>query len=228
MQYTFTQYSCTGCRFSSVQCGLPGDGTEKACADSERAVNKRGGEAVVGQYICELCKVELVAVPVYLLIRRPWRNWSKREAALAIFVLFLMGLLTLAFQGQYDYPRIMLRRALVRLQSGAGINLMPFRSIISYFRHYDRGYFMVNFWGNILMFMPWGFGLPFLWQRKQGLLPIICHSLSLTLFIETVQLFIGRSVDVDDLILNFFGSFSGAAIYFVLRKVFPKLRDFAV
>lgn len=183
---------------------------------------------MVGQYICELCRVELVVVPVYLLIRRPWRNWSKREAALAAFVLFMMGLLSLAFWGQYDAPGIMLRRTLLRLRSGAGINLTPFRSIISYFRHYDRGYFMVNFWGNILMFMPWGFGLPLLWQREQGISPVICHSLALTLFIETVQLFIGRSVDVDDLILNFLGSLSGAAIYFILKKIFPRLQDFAI
>lgn len=183
---------------------------------------------MVGRYICELCKVELVAVPVYLLIRRPWRNWSKREAALAVFVLFWMGLLTLALQGQYDAPKTMIRRAFVRLQSGTGINLMPFHSIISYFRYYDRDSFLVNFWGNILMFMPWGFGLVFLWRREQRLWPVICHSLALTLFIETVQLFIGRSVDVDDLILNFFGSILGAALYFALRKIFPKLRDFAV
>jgi len=53
-------------------------------------------------------------------------------------------------------------------------------------------------------------------------------SFLLTAFIETSQLFIGRSVDVDDLILNFIGGFAGALLYFALRKRFPQLEKFAV
>lgn len=183
---------------------------------------------MAGWYIRELCKIELMALPVYLLLRRPWKNWSKREAALGVFVLFMMGLLPLAFQGEYDTPSIMFHRACVRLQTGEGINLVPFSSIMSYFRYYDRDYFLVNFWGNIVMFIPWGFGLVLLWERKQRICSVILHSLALTFFIETVQLFIGRSVDVDDLILNFSGSFLGAVLYFVLRKIFPRLQDYAL
>ena len=182
---------------------------------------------MAGWYIRELCKVELIALPFYLLIRKPWRIWSKREAALAVFVLFMAGLLPLALQGEYESPGIMLGRAFERIQTSEGINLIPFRSIAGYFRSYPGDYFMVNFWGNIVMFMPWGFGLVLLWKRKQRLWSVILHSLALTFSIETIQLFIGRSVDVDDLILNFLGSFLGAALYFVLRKRFPGIRDFA-
>lgn len=183
---------------------------------------------MVGWYIRELLRVELVALPVYVLIRMPWMIWSKREAALGVFVLFMAGLLPLAFQGEYGSPGMMLHGALQRLQTGDGINLVPFRSIRSYFTHYSRGFFMVNFWGNIVMFMPWGFGLVLLWRRKQRLPSVLLHSLGLTLTIETVQLFIGRSVDVDDLILNFLGSCLGAALYFVVRKRFPGIQDLAV
>ena len=182
---------------------------------------------MVGWYILELCKIELAALPIYLLLRKPWKNWSKREAALGVFVLFMMGLLPLAFRGEYDTPSVMLRRAYVRIRTGTGINLVPFRSIMSYFRYYDRSYFLVNFWGNIVMFMPWGFGLVLLWERKQRIYSVILHSLALTLFIEIVQLFIGRSVDVDDLILNFSGSCLGAVLYFILRKIYPRFRDYA-
>ena len=183
---------------------------------------------MVGWYIRELCKIELAALPIYLLLRRPWKNWSKREAALGAFVLFMMGLLLLAFQGEYDTPGMMFHRAYVRLRTQAGINLVPFRSIMSYFRYYDRSSFLVNFWGNIVMFMPWGFGLVLLWERNQRLRSVILHSLALTFLIETVQLFIERSVDVDDLILNFSGSFLGAILYFALRKIFPRLHDYAI
>lgn len=183
---------------------------------------------MVGRYIFEMCMMELAAIPVYLIVRRPWKKWSKREAVLAVFVLFMAGLLPLALWGGYDSPGIMLQRACLRLRSGEGINLVPFRSIKIYFTHHSRDYFLVNFVGNIVMFMPWGFGLVLLWRKKQRIGSVLVHSLALTLFIETVQLFIGRSVDVDDMLLNFLGSCLGAALYFLLRKKFPGLNDLAV
>lgn len=182
---------------------------------------------VVNQYIWELCKVILIALPFYLLIRRPWRKWSTREAVLAVFVLFMVGLLVLTVGPPYLHIYGGLGGAVSRIRSGEGINLVPLRSIIGYFEHYVRGYFEVNFFGNIFMFMPWGFGLVLLWKRQQRVSSIILCALGLTFFIETVQLFIGRSVDVDDIILNFLGSCLGAALYFLLRKIFPKIRNLA-
>ena len=183
---------------------------------------------VVKQYIWELCKVILVALPFYLLIRKPWRKWSKREAVLAIFVLFMAGLLVLTVGPPYRQIYGGPGGTVSRIRRGEGINLVPFRSINGYFEHYIRGYFEVNFVGNILMFMPWGFGLVLLWKRQQRFFSIILCALGLTIFIETVQLFIGRSVDVDDIILNFLGSCLGAAFYFLLRKLFPKIRKLAL
>ena len=183
---------------------------------------------MIGGYIQELCRVMLVALPFYLLIRIPWMTWSKREAALAVFVLFMIGLLMLTIGIPDQRPDVMLQWAVNRIKYGYAINLVPFRSIISYFRHYGVSLFMVNFVGNIVMFMPWGFGLVLLWKRKQRLRSVILHALALTLFIETTQLFVGRSVDVDDVILNFFGSCMGAGLYFLLRKLFPGIGKLAL
>lgn len=105
--------------------------------------------------------------------------------------------------------------------------MVPFRTIRRYMQIYGDDLFLVNVVGNIVMFMPWGFGLVLLWSRKQRLFSIILHALGLTLFIEFGQLFVGRSVDVDDVILNFLGSCIGAALYFLLRKLFPKLGNLA-
>ena len=77
------------------------------------------------------------------------------------------------------------------------------------------------------MFMPWGFGLMLLWKKNRKPWIIMLYSLGLTVLIETVQLFIGRSVDVDDLILNFTGSCLGAGMCFVIRKKFPGLDELA-
>lgn len=183
---------------------------------------------VIGDYIQELFTVVLIALPFYLLLRMPWMTWSKREASLAVFVLFMVGLLMLTVGIPDRRPDVMLREAAVRIRNGYAINLVPFRSIVSYFRHYGTSLFLINFVGNIVMFMPWGFGLVLLWKRKQRISSVILHALALTLFIETAQLFVGRSVDVDDVILNFIGSCLGAAAYFLLRKLFPEIGKLAL
>lgn len=183
---------------------------------------------MIGDYIRELCKVMLLALPFYLLIRKPWMTWSKREAVLAVFVLFMVGLLMLTVGGPYQRPDDMLRWAVSRIKSGDAINLVPFRSITGYFRYYGTSFFLIHFVGNIVMFMPWGFGLVLLWKREQRIRSVILHALALTLFIETTQLFIERSVDVDDVILNFIGSCLGAGVYFLLRKLFPGIGKLAL
>lgn len=179
------------------------------------------------RYLLQFIAIILVILPFYLTLRKPWCRERNREIALGIFVLFMIGLLVLALQGKYQMPSRMIADARDRLVTGVGINLVPFRSIQVYFVHYDLDMFLVNFVGNIVMFMPWGFGLTLLWKKNQKLWVIALYSLGLTVFIESIQLFIGRSVDVDDLILNFVGSVLGAVVCHVLRKKFPELEEMA-
>ena len=178
------------------------------------------------RYLLEFIIIILVILPFYLMLRKPWLRERNREIALGIFVLFMIGLLALALQGKYQMPSRMLEEARSRLATGVGINLVPFRSMKAYFAHYyGLDGFLVNFVGNIVMFMPWGFGLTLLWKKTQRLWIIALYSLGLTVLIETVQLFIDRSVDVDDLILNFVGSCLGAGICHILRKRFQRLAN---
>lgn len=121
----------------------------------------------------------------------------------------------------------MVRNAGQRIRSGERINLIPFRTIGTFFRHFIPDVFLVNIVGNILMFMPWGFGLVLLWKRNQSIGRALLLCFLITVLIETVQLFIGRSVDVDDLILNFFGGCMGAALCMGLKKRLKVLEEFA-
>lgn len=179
------------------------------------------------RYLLQFIIIILVILPFYLALRKPWQREHVREIVLAAFVLFMIGLLALALQGRYQMPSRMLASARERISTGVGINLVPFRSIQAYFVHYGLDGFLVNFVGNIVMFVPWGFGLTLLWKKNQRIWIIALYSLGLTVMIETIQLFIGRSVDVDDLILNFIGSCLGAVAYHVLRRKFPGLEKLA-
>lgn len=172
-------------------------------------------------YIIRFLAIMLVLSPIYLLTRRPWREKSVRAWAETAFVVFMGGLLTLTFQGRYQNPGAMAEDAVRRINSGEGINLIPFRTIAGFLGHCPTDIFLVNIVGNVVMFIPWGFGLPLLWKKQQKVFRVARNALTLPLFIEACQLFIGRGVDVDDLILNFAGGCIGAALYFVLRRFIP-------
>lgn len=178
-------------------------------------------------YIFKFIIIIFIVLPFYLLIRRPWKHPDKREAVLAIFTLFTIALLALAFEGTYGTPSVMLRSASKRIVEGKSMNFIPFKTIGAFFKHFVPDVFMVNIVGNIVMFMPWGFGLALLWKKNQSVVRIVSLSFLFTLFIEAGQLFIGRSVDVDDLILNFSGGCLGALLYLFVKKRFPVLEEFA-
>lgn len=178
-------------------------------------------------YIFKFLAVILVIFPFYLLVRRPFQRDLAREAGLGLFILFTLGLLALTLEGDYQSPVLMIRTAKQRLSTGIRINLIPFHSMKSFFIHFHFNTFMVNIVGNIVMFIPWGFGLPLLWKKRQSLFSSVLFSALLPLFIETVQLFIQRSVDVDDLILNFAGGMLGAAGYVLIRKKIPGIDKLA-
>ena len=62
--------------------------------------------------------------------------------------------------------------------------------------------------GNLLMFLPMGFFLPFVSERVDRR-TIWKLAVILPIAIEIIQLVIGRSFDVDDLLLNFAGIVTG-------------------
>ena len=178
------------------------------------------------EFILEFVVMMVLALPVWLLFRRPLRHWCRREAAVLAFALFMVALLVLALRGEYGPPSVLILRALERWQVRDRINLKPFYTIRTFFRHTPTSVFLVNIVGNLVMFMPWGFGLVLLWKKNRRLWRLCLLAILLTVGIETVQLFINRHVDVDDLILNFAGALLGAGLWAVLRRWFPILDTF--
>lgn len=72
--------------------------------------------------------------------------------------------------------------------------------------------------GNVLMFVPLGFFLPFI-TRKITLKNISLISVAVLLVVEVFQLVLERSFDVDDLICNFVGIIVGYLIAFALKSI---------
>ena len=84
----------------------------------------------------------------------------------------------------------------------------------------EWGFYMVA--ANALIFVPIGFFANLLWRRSRwwkGLAVGFCVSFT----IEFLQLFVNRSTDVDDLILNTTGAFLGGLMALLLGKLAPRL-----
>lgn len=175
-------------------------------------------------FIKQFLVTAAIAIPIYLIIRRPWRFKDKREWVLGVFIIYLICLLSLTLKGTYDVPSVMIQRGIEKIQTPNGIHLKPFEMIIGFTRWNNPEVFFINVTCNIIIFIPWGFGLPLLWKKAQKITLLLPLCLALTVFIEFFQIFIGRSTDIDDVILNFTGGCIGAVIYFITAKIIPKIK----
>ncbi len=109
------------------------------------------------------------------------------------------------------------------LEGSWGINFVPFRTIKSYIKYSGFFHSLVNILGNIIIFLPIGLIIPIISNRFKKLSKVIVSSLFISILIEFVQFFIGRSVDIDDVILNTIGGFVGYIIYTFLPIRFKKI-----
>lgn len=104
-----------------------------------------------------------------------------------------------------------------RISSGAwGVNLVPFRTIRNYIKYSGFLHTMINIFGNIIIFVPFGILLAETFPKTRNILKILGITFATSFFVEFIQFFIGRSVDIDDLILNLLGSVIG---YFIWKKI---------
>jgi len=106
---------------------------------------------------------------------------------------------------------------------GVSNNFVPFREILRY--KIGSKYFLWNVLGNILIFLPFGFLLGLYLKSKRATKPVII-TLIASLTIECVQMFIGRSFDVDDILLNCIGGFIGSILFITLNDFKNKLPKF--
>lgn len=169
---------------------------------------------------------------------------ARRETALVLFVVFCAGLAALTlFPANFwayvfdwifrrDYWNWGWGVSGWRLadfypsweETVSGLDYLP--DMLTPFQEIRRALDHMSYWllfmlvGNIIMFMPLGFFPALLWRKWRwwkSLLAGFCASAS----IEFIQFFIGRSTDIDDVILNTTGALAGFWVFCLLRAVFP-------
>ncbi len=102
------------------------------------------------------------------------------------------------------------------LNVNSGFNLIPFTEITRY-KIGTHGFYM-NVIGNILIFVPFGYFVSTYIKAKK-----VSHIFLVTLItsftVEFVQYHIGRSFDVDDILLNVVGAIIGFLLYVGFKAI---------
>ena len=87
------------------------------------------------------------------------------------------------------------------------VNVIPFMDMVSDF---------INACMNILLFVPFGFLLPILWDKFRNVKKITLIGFITTSIIEISQIFTFRTSDINDIITNIVGTVIG---YFIARRI---------
>jgi glycopeptide antibiotics resistance protein len=135
-------------------------------------------------------------------------NKHRKTGYLILFALYLILLFYLLFFSEK------LGRTVVTEQYR--YNLTLFREIRRYYnlRHSEPKMFLLNIFGNVAAFVPFGYLVPKLKQRRTSFFFTALFSFELSLCVELLQLvFKLGCFDVDDLLLNTLGGMLGYLIY---------------
>lgn len=190
----------------------------------------------IWEYFFQMLPCMGIALLIFLLLR-PWRRrrlarlglssgpW--REGGLLLFVMFVAGLAALTLFPAYFWTAGHWRGVLDRTQplfppvdfkiQLQTLQLEPFQEI---FRAFKGPWVMFLMLANIGIFSPVGFFTALLWRKPRWWKSLLT-GLGSSVFIESVQFFIGRSTDIDDVILNTAGALAGFWVFWLLRAIFP-------
>lgn len=151
----------------------------------------------------ETLAAAIVLIPAILLLRRWFRPNHDQLFWYIVFAVYLSGVYSLvglpnSYTVQY-------------LGMNVNLNLRPFAGMAG-----D----MMGTVQNILLFVPLGFFLPWLWKSFRKFPYTLLFGMGLSLFIEVVQMFVGRATDINDLMMNTVGVLLG----FGLSKLLPRNR----
>ena len=195
------------------------------------------------QYLQRVAIISIPAIIVFLSFT-PYRKRAlaamnlhsscQREVGLVLLVIAIFGILALTLWPTYireDSPGVWgdIRILIERPTWKSSLNLIPFSVFKDYLEDLSKGplYFLVtlvNFFGNLAMFIPIGF-FPALLFRKASWKRSVLIGLGMSTLIEVAQYFIMRNTAVDDIILNTAGALCGYFLFLLIRKHRPKFAN---
>lgn len=123
------------------------------------------------------------------------------------FLLFAEGFGRTSIRSEYSY-NLELLKEVKRYLGWAEVSDKGFRMM------------MLNIWGNIACFIPFGFFLPIIFKKIKNGVVVTILTFAFSLVVEITQLlFKIGSFDVDDLLLNTIGGVIGYCVYWISKKI---------
>lgn len=176
------------------------------------------------RYVIVLLPVYVLLRLAYLRIRRQKPVWS-RELRLAVFAAYGIALVSQTLLPRSFYGIRDLEIYIQTITSGyRRYNLVPLHTIWAYlFTQNDR----VSDWGsvaflnllaNVALFVPLGLLAASSSEHFRRLRSVLLLGVSVSLAIEAAQLLVGRSADIDDVILNVIGACIGYGAWALFQR----------
>ncbi|EQB87226.1 glycopeptide antibiotics resistance protein [Clostridium punense] len=144
----------------------------------------------------------------FIVLKKMQKKNMKREIVVNVFFIYFLVVIGLTI----------CKRAMLEFSfyHSFHTNYIPLVETIKMFKNNTMGigYGFYNVIGNILLFMPLGFFIPLLFQRKNNVRAVAKYGFITSLTIEIIQFFTAINLtDVDDLIFNTLGTILGLGIF---------------
>lgn len=177
-----------------------------------RVIEEIFGYVLIG--FIGMAALAVLYLPVYFLFRK--RVPLSRQIAYFLFVACVLVI----------SEATVLDSLIFRIMDGGGIlaqrralNLVPFSFLTDTWLMSGQKKLTQEL-ANIVMFVPPGFIFPVAFQGMRRLWKTTVCMMLFSFLIEFVQYFIGRSADIDDLMLNTLGGVSGYLIFCLFSHLF--------
>lgn len=157
--------------------------------------------------LIEVFASAVVLIPIFLLLWKVKFHNFNRTVLYTIFAIYLSAVYHLV-----GLPTIQF------LEFDVNLNLIPVVGMIEDLKNTAL---------NVILFVPLGVMLPFLWKKYRAMKSTLLFGFGMTLTIELLQLLTFRATDINDIIANTLGTIIGYFIFAVMAKIFPAITNIA-
>ena len=145
----------------------------------------------------------VIMIPIFGVLNKVRFQNTKETISYFVFAVYLSAVYLFVGMPTLQFMRFDL-----------SLTLMPFLPMIADIK---------NTILNVLLFVPLGIMLPFLWRRYDTLKNSLMLGFTLSLSIELLQILTYRTTDINDIITNTLGTASGYYIFRVTSRIIPSV-----
>ena len=152
--------------------------------------------------------ITVLYIPVFFILRSKGKDIIRQISYLALICsLFIIIFATLIYQ-------IVLKPEMQTL------NLTPFLWYMQSLKAGHMNRIFSEIVPNIILFIPLGIFLPIVIKNARKIYILMIMITFISFLMEFMQYFMGRSSDIDDLIMNISGGITGYVIFKLLNNIF--------